>query len=333
MFKFHSYKFAPAHYYTLEAFLSDEDIRYKATYALDEKYYDFGSLEVRIPQENSNKTVHIHLNSSVFTLLHIIMCWLLRKDTIILMHEPILDLPGKLKHYSQCEQKIKIFIVKYINDLICLFSKKIIVFSKTAEANLRPKFKLKASRQKLPFTLRDASENKINKSEKIQICYIGTIANDHNFDAFIDWVQSSELDRDHYNFNIFTKDKINIEDREKLSKLCHITDGRILSMSEMAMAYKHSDFTWCVYSSSNQSGVLPMALMYGSVPLVSEAFGEDICDYIDCTILISDLASHSLDRKIREATGEVGKLKTAARDAYDCHHNPKFMKWEKILNV
>ena len=333
---FHSHKFAPGHYNILSALLTVKDPYKYYSLFLDQKYFLFDRKLLNFKSSKRYGDVNVHLNSSIKTFILILTARLLRKRSVIFLHEPINNLTHKFSHYPKISQKLRLACVKVINDLICTFSDRIIVFSDNSYLNVPARFLSKTKKSRLPFVDTHA-RNPIAKNStdisKIIISYIGTVASDHAFDEFVQWVCQSNLDRQNIQFRIFTKSLIDEKIISKLERICDIHHGSVLSDAEINAAFRASTFTWCVYKSASQSGVLPMALMNQSVPLVSKAFGNDLEIYRECTVLIGNTDPKSLDYQLCQFIPDVAKLQSKTRDIFSQYHDVKNFNCEDLLYV
>ena len=116
------------------------------------------------------------------------------------------------------------------------------------------------------------------RAERRFISYIGTIAEDHAFDRFVEFAEKA-LQRNlvgGLSFQLVTRSVPDTDTTRRLAPwvACgrmHIQSGRPLSNDEINAAFASSVVVWNAYSRSMQSGVLPKAYMFGTPVLVSEA--------------------------------------------------------------
>ena len=122
---------------------------------------------------------------------------------------------------------------------------------------------------------KDELESKIDVSNKIYISYIGTIAEDHAFHKFINFVIyaiDNSLFKDHC-FLIATGSNLNnkhdrILEKYKFTNRIKIVQGSYLSNDEINSYYLSSILVWNAYDRTMQSGVLAKAFMFGT-PVIS----------------------------------------------------------------
>jgi len=166
-----------------------------------------------------------------------------------------------------------LFLIDGVNKLSLILSNSVILASQKALAIYNRKYKLLNSNILLmPLIYDDENLSKrSNYREKRYISYIGTVAPDHAFAKFMNYVEhavandlfmnykfliatSSSLDRKF----IFKSEKGEISDR------LEIVDGRWLSNREINRFYAKSLLVWNAYDRSTQSGVLPKSFMFGT---------------------------------------------------------------------
>ncbi len=103
--------------------------------------------------------------------------------------------------------------------------------------------------------------------------YIGTIAQNHAFDEFIDFLKYSAASNC-FRFLIATKTKLDETLKKQLQELLkdriEIHDGKVLTENEINSFYSRCAAVWCAYNHSTQSGVLISAFTNSTPVLVSE---------------------------------------------------------------
>lgn len=105
--------------------------------------------------------------------------------------------------------------------------------------------------------------------------YIGTIALDHAYNEFINFICKASEDKDipaEIDFLIATRN--NVEKSEKIKDLVEsgrlkIIEGSPLSEAEINQCYAESYGVWNAYHRTTQSGVLAKASMFGTPAIVS----------------------------------------------------------------
>jgi len=131
------------------------------------------------------------------------------------------------------------------------------------------KFKVKHSQLNLMFLQQKKGAEVL---ERHYFSYIGTVATNHGFDSYVEFLLSdfcpssqkvmlatnSSVDR-------MLLNKL----RDKFGKNAKLFTGQFISEEEMRICYKETLALWLGYANSTQSGILPMAYMFGTPILFS----------------------------------------------------------------
>ena len=167
---------------------------------------------------------------------------------------------------------LKICLIFLATLPVLLLSHHVILPSRTSlELYRRKNAWLNGSFTFMPLLFDDESTHTISLHGKKNISYIGTIAADHAFDRYVDFLEFSVKNEwfPGYSFLIATASKIPPRER-KILDLClpcgriSISEGRVMDNQEINAHYRDSLVVWNAYHRSNQSGVLPKAFMFGA---------------------------------------------------------------------
>lgn len=214
---------------------------------------------------------------SISALINTLIIKIFYKAKVVyIFHEPHdnlrsffnLDI-GKLK-------LIRIFFISLINRFIAKYSDKIILPSRRALRTYIKNYNY-GDYKLIPLLYDDEYKKSYANIERVNISYIGTIAEDHAFYEFITFV-SSCLNRNkfvNYNFLIATKSLISIKYDSILSKhrnnpRLKIYSGKPFSDNAINKFFSSSIVVWNAYKRSMQSGVLAKSYMLGTPVLISE---------------------------------------------------------------
>jgi hypothetical protein len=165
----------------------------------------------------------------------------------------------------------------------------------------------------------------IQLAAKDCIAYIGTVAADHAFDRFVDFVERAVTRGllPGMTFAIATRSEIPQRERAILARLAAsgrvvVQSGRALSTHEINAFYRRSIVVWNAYHRSNQSGVLPKAFMFGAAVIASRGLSNEFVDDRVTGILIGDNSNLS---EIASAAAEI----CAHREKYASACRSKFL--------
>ena len=276
-----SLKYHPGHFSHLIAYYSLlKDIGYNSHLYINKKFanldidssynkiYDISILDYK------KFDIVIFLFPSFKNILEIIKFRILSSSKIIyLFHEPIISYNEFYKSGFNIFYLIKLFFIDTINKFLIFLSSKIILSSVKALNVYNKKYNfLNCKTSLIPLLFDDENNNEnINIRDKVYISYIGTIAPDHAFNKFCDYVEfalSNNLFKN-CKFLIATGSKLNIDIKSKLENIDHfsrllIVEGKWLSNLEINNYYNKSLLIWNSYDRSTQSGVLPKSFMFST---------------------------------------------------------------------
>lgn len=197
---------------------------------------------------------------------------------VYIYHEPYTSFQSYRESGFSFLKTLKVTAISIISKIICGFSEKIILPSQNA-FDAYPSAKNNSNRfAKINLMFSDEADANINTSNRKSFSYIGTIAEDHAFDKFVEFVQIA-IERGslkEYEFTIATKSKIPTHLNEVINYCVstgrmHVQSGRPLSNEEINAYYANSKIIWNAYRRSMQSGVLPKAYMFGTPVIISES--------------------------------------------------------------
>ena len=284
-----SLNYAPGHFYAIYSLIlycKDREIPFELK--LDNRYFLHHSLlrhDLNKPIPTSltdGENRYIFVNSSLKHLSVMFWRYFCGAHSSLFMHEPMGSYKKWIRKQNTPSQKIKVALIKLINDLHMVFSKKIYVFSENGYNEIPLMFKNRTVKRRLLFPdLNDLSLGNATAKDKdsaeIIISYIGTISDDHNYEGFLQFAKDyqNETGGQQVEFKIFTR---SIENRE-LPFIKGVFQGSIMNDNVIIDAYDESDLVWCGYKSANQSGVIPMAFMCSTIPIVSNVFNENILSH------------------------------------------------------
>jgi len=147
----------------------------------------------------------------------------------------------------------------------------------------------------IPLFFDDESEKLLQLSDKVYFSYIGTIAEDHAFDCYVNFIESAIKNSwfPDLLFLIATKSIIPNKQRSIIESLANsdrisISEGHPLTNEEINVCYNNSVIVWNAYNRSMQSGVLPKAYMFGSAVIGSDQCNNEFLDDHKTGVLVND---------------------------------------------
>lgn len=243
-------------------------------------------------------------------------------------HEPFDSLKSYYKAGFSFSKIIRICLIGIANIPVLLMSHNVILPSDVALSIYEQKYRwLNGHYSMIPLLFDDEAKGREQLHERKYISYIGTIAADHAFDRFVEFVYTSVKNRwfHGYVFLIATRSQLPESSRRLLKDYIAsgevvVNDGDIMTNQTINDYYSKSAVVWNAYNRSMQSGVLPKAYMFGVPVIVLAKNGGSLVDNEKTGILVDD------NRDVFELRAAVEKLLTNRKFWHDnCR--------EKFLNT
>jgi len=205
----------------------------------------------------------------------------------------------------------RIVMINLVNIPVLFLSHRIILPSLAAYSLYEKKYTaLNGNYCRIPLPFDDeAVSGRVEFGEKEFFSYIGTIAADHAFDRFVDFVDIAVSNGwlTKQKFLVATRSTIPARERQILHRLLQsgrvvIREGAPLTTQEMNHHYQRSLVVWNAYNRSMQSGVLPKAYMFGAAVITLRRNANEFVDDRETCILIDD---NTDKEEIRKAVEEI----------------------------
>lgn len=122
----------------------------------------------------------------------------------------------------------------------------------------------------LPLMYDDEQEECHSRISRMYFSYIGTVAEDHSFQNYLDFVcwAVHENQLPELKFMIATKSEFEVPEELKKSIRVNIIKGNPLTDEEINIYFASSFVVWNAYARTTQSGVLAKSFMFGTPALV-----------------------------------------------------------------
>jgi len=220
-----------------------------------------------------------------------------RSKYCYVFHEPFDSLINYYKSGFSYSKILKIVLVNLIS-LITVFLSSIVLLPSNKAYSLYYKHKNNLINKKaylLPLLFDDEQINSKQRiDDKKYFSYIGTVAEDHAFDEYLDFADHCITNNllPQFKFLIATKSQLNnyVSQKKSLfnSDRISVASGVPMSNEEINAYYAMSSVIWNAYHRTMQSGVLPKAFMFGTpVIALKKNENEFTHNYNNC-ILIND---------------------------------------------
>ena len=213
-------------------------------------------------------------------LIDILLARFLSGATVVyFFHEPYDSFLAYLRSGFGIVHTLRISVVSLVSYLIVLFSDHVVLPSNNAVIGYQKSYGFMRKKGfRLPLLFDDERLPDSQLSPRNRISYVGTVAPDHAFDKFLDFVLHATRNNwfPEFGFLIATKSRLSDAQMALIEIVpgrarIEIIQGSPLSNAEINHCFSRSVVVWNAYSRSMQSGVLPKAFMFGTPVLVASA--------------------------------------------------------------
>lgn len=281
-----SRRFNPGHLSHIDAnAMLLREAGYQTLFRLNKKFALFSKKEECAIKTSLRECIGLSKDSlfivwfpSLAAMLDVMLVKLFSKCNIIyIYHEPYTSFRSYLNSGFGLIKTLRITGVSQVSKIICLLADKVVLPSANA-FNAVPAARLNSHRYaQINLMFLDEAITSNLSLPRIFISYIGTIAEDHAFDQFVNFayqaVRTNKLQP--YKFLVASRSNIPLGLKDKIdycvgSGRMSIQTGAPFSNSEINNYYLSSFVIWNAYRRSMQSGVLPKAYMFGAPVLLSK---------------------------------------------------------------
>jgi glycosyltransferase involved in cell wall biosynthesis len=201
-----------------------------------------------------------------------------RATIVYVLHEPFDSVQAYRRAGFSWPKTARVMLISLISRLTAAFSHHIMLPSESAAKAFRLHHGDGKSAHVIPLLFDDEAHSIPQFQQRRFISYIGTVAEDHAFDQFVDFLLETCAKQtlpDHA-FLIATRSTLSAALMERMAPamqqgLLTVQQGRPLSNEEINDCYQQSAVVWNAYKRSMQSGVLPKAYMFGTPVLITDA--------------------------------------------------------------
>ena len=248
---------------------------------------------------------------------------------VYVFHEPYTSYRSYRTSGFSRLKTFKVYLIHLISSATVWFSDAVILPSKNAlEAFTLRYGETGKSIQVVPLMFDDEAAVDVPAlAERRFISYIGTVAEDHAFDRFVDFAEQAVKAGlvGGLRFLLATRSVLDAETERRLAPFVasgqmQIQSGRPLSNAEINAAFASSAVVWNAYRRSMQSGVLPKAYMFGTPVLVSDANTSEFFENGQHGVQVSTSYDPAeLAAAVATITGDFERFSAACREAFFQH--------------
>ena len=271
-----SLNFHPGHVSHLVAsYKQCEDLGYDSVYLVNESFCSYLPEDSCVCRYKIDELPQADLAVFLFpSLNNLSLIKLLKKrgtKIIYVFHEPLAEMKEYRKAGFSYVYLAKLWVINRVSALTVRYSDAVILPSKKAvklyEANSLYK---NPNAYYMPLMYDDECTGEYNTHERRFFSYIGTIAADHSFDEFLEfvkWAIENEQLLD-MKFMIATKSSFEVPEYIRNFSRVEVQSGRPMTDSEINECYAKTLVVWNAYERTTQSGVLAKSFMFGTPALV-----------------------------------------------------------------
>lgn len=342
-----SLNFNPGHVsHLIASYKQFEDLGYSPCLLIHSDFIPFIPKDIRYIRDNERMkikdiSIALFLFPSIKNLTFIFKFKFKYKLSIYyVFHEPIEPLNVYFDLNFSIKQILKVFAANIVSTITTLFSNGVFLPSQKAyklyENNV---FYTNRKYYYLPLMFCDEFDNK-KKPNRSYFSYIGTVAKDHSFEEFLDYVEwaiSNKIFENKLRFLIATKSSLKENHRiNKLasSGLIDIYEGTPLSNDQINECYMRSFAIWNAYSRTTQSGVLAKAFMFGTPAIIlKKNISEFVIDGRNVISIENNTNKEEITNAIKRIIENHHSFEVSARDTFlSCFHYKCFNdKIKKII--
>lgn len=270
-----SLNFNPGHVsHMVASYKQCEELGYEATYYVNSEFTAFlpsGSQVLTSDEKCPQAHLAVFLFPSGRNLLNI---WKLRRQgtkIAYIFHEPLAAMKEYRKAGFSYKYLIRLWIIDHISALTVKWSDVVLLpSSKALELYKDNPLYRNDNYHYLPLMYDDEFDARHSLTNRKYFSYIGTVAADHAFDSFLDFVVWAVRNRrlPGLKFLIATKSDFEVPEELRNSERVCICKGHPMSDEEINDYYASTFVTWNAYVRTTQSGVLSKSFMFGTPAIV-----------------------------------------------------------------
>lgn len=270
-----SLNFHPGHVsHMVASYKQCEELGYESTFFVADGFYDFLPKDCRIVT-NVEKPPKADLAIILFpSEKNLPLIWKLKHKgckVLYIFHEPL----ASMKVYREAGFSpiylAKLRVINHISALTVKWSDIILVPSRKAEKYYEEnKLYTNKNCHYLPLMYADECEKRHTKMPRMYFSYIGTIAADHSFQEYLNFVEWAVSNNKliGLSFLVGTKGEFVVPEVLLKSDRVTVKKGMPMSDEEINAYYSSTIVVWNAYVRTTQSGVLAKSFMFGTPALV-----------------------------------------------------------------
>lgn len=271
-----SLNFHPGHVsHMVASYKQCEELGYKSIYYVHPAFISYLPADSSIISAVDGKRPKVNLAIFLFpSQKNLSLIWRLKRQgtkVVYIFHEPLAPMKVYRTAGFSIKYLAKLWVIDHVSALTVRWSDYVLIPSRKAIKYYEDNNLYKNERYYyFPLMYSDECDNRYANMPRTFFSYIGTVAADHSFDEylqFVEWVVSKEKLLD-VKFLIATKSEFVIPKSLQSSNRVTIHKGKPMSDEEINSYYSSSIAVWNAYARTTQSGVLAKSYMFGTPALV-----------------------------------------------------------------
>ena len=271
-----SLNFHPGHVsHMVASYKQMEELGYEVLYYVSERFVPYLPTGSRICVYGKDKLPKVNLALFLFpsqkNLLLILKLKRLGAKILYIFHEPLAPLKEYKKAGFSYKYLAKLWLINRISALTVQWSNAVLLPSQKAVDfyNSNPLYRNQNCHY-LPLMYDDERTDYLSLMKRRFISYIGTVAADHSFMEFLNFVETAILSEwmPELQFLIATKSEFVIPEKLASSPRVIIHKAKPMSDAEINVHYASTYVVWNAYTRTTQSGVLAKSFMFGTPAVV-----------------------------------------------------------------
>lgn len=274
-----SLNFNPGHVsHMVASYKQCEELGYESVYYVNPAFIPFLPKSSRIMSATDRKKLKIDLAIFLFpSQKNLPLIWKLKRQgvkVVYIFHEPLAPMHIYCKAGFSKKYLAKLWVIDHISALTVRWSDYVLIPSRKAikyyEEN---SLYTNKNYHYLPLMYSDEREERYISVSRIYFSYIGTVAADHSFQEYLEFVEWAITNNklEGISFMIATKSEFEVPEIMKNSNRVSIHKGIPMTNEEINTYYSRSIAVWNAYARTTQSGVLAKSFMFATPAVVMRA--------------------------------------------------------------
>ena len=252
-----------------------EELGYESIYYVDPGFTTYLPKDSKIISSDASNRPKADLAIFLFpSQKNLPLIWKMKREgtkVVYIFHEPLAPMKVYREAGFSWKYLAKLWVVDHISAMTVKWSDIILVPSRKAVKYYEENsLYTNKNYHYLPLMYADEREERHALMPRLYFSYIGTVAADHSFKEYLDFVEWAVVNNklEGVNFLIGTKSEFDVPENLKKSSRVTIHKGTPMTDEEINAYYSSTMVVWNAYARTTQSGVLAKSFMFGTPALV-----------------------------------------------------------------